>query len=142
MIFEKMPSDFDPKFEVVTCHIWAKDRYLIVKRSLNENYSGKWCSPGGSIDEGETKEQALIREIEEETGIILAGGAIEFKKTVYVRYPEFDFVFHIYSTAIPKKLKIILNREHDDFAWVTLDEAFIYDMVPDEKACLELIYPK
>ena len=58
--------------EIVSALIFSKDGKLFQGRKDPNGggvYLDCWHIPGGGVDEGETKEQALIREIEEETGI-------------------------------------------------------------------------
>jgi 8-oxo-dGTP diphosphatase len=50
-------------------------RLLLIRRR-NEPGAGLWSLPGGRIEAGETDEQALIREILEETGLAVAAGAL------------------------------------------------------------------
>jgi len=51
----------------------AEGRILILKRSATSTSGGSWCLPGGKVDYGETVEQALAREVREETGLRCAG---------------------------------------------------------------------
>jgi 8-oxo-dGTP diphosphatase len=50
-------------------------RLLLIRRR-NEPGAGLWSLPGGRVEAGETDEQALIREILEETGLVAAAGAL------------------------------------------------------------------
>ena len=45
------------------------DKYLCIKRAANIRAPGKICFPGGGIDKGETEEEAVVREIQEEVGL-------------------------------------------------------------------------
>lgn len=49
--------------------MFREDRLLIIRRSLTVNAPGKLCLPGGGIEWGETEQQALIREMQEELAI-------------------------------------------------------------------------
>lgn len=49
--------------------IFRDDRLLIIRRSLTVNAPGKLCLPGGGIELGESEEQALVREMQEEISV-------------------------------------------------------------------------
>ena len=54
----------------VTCAIIEKDsKTLIARRAADQKLAGKWEFPGGKIEQGETPEECLKRELEEEFGI-------------------------------------------------------------------------
>lgn len=47
-------------------------RFLMIQRSQQVRAPGKWCFPGGGIEPGETPEQAIVREFQEELGVNVA----------------------------------------------------------------------
>ena len=55
--------------------ITAGDKILLIRRG-HEPETGRWSLPGGRIEAGETDEQALIREVREETGLEVAPGPL------------------------------------------------------------------
>lgn len=57
--------------ETVLCYIKYKDKYLMLYRNkkVNDPNEGKWMGVGGHIEKGETPDEALIREVFEETGL-------------------------------------------------------------------------
>ena len=55
--------------EVVAALIWDKDKFLICQRPANKARGLLWEFVGGKVDPGEAKEQALIRECQEELAV-------------------------------------------------------------------------
>ena len=62
--------------EVVAALIWDQDRFMICQRPANKARGLLWEFVGGKVEPGETKEQALIRECQEELAITLDVGEI------------------------------------------------------------------
>lgn len=96
-------------------------RILLLKRSTDSNhFAGEWEPPGGKIDSGESFDQALIREVLEETGLDIAldgvAGITEFE-IPKIRVVLIHMKAHIVSG------KIQLSDEHEDYVWL-LPEQF------------------
>lgn len=51
--------------------IHRQERFLVIQRSANVVAPLKWCFPGGGIQDGETEEEALQREFQEELGLLI-----------------------------------------------------------------------
>lgn len=67
-------EDLGPGEYHLVVHVWIRDshgRYLLTKRSPNKGYGGLWESPGGAAQAGDDSLSACLREIREETGLIL-----------------------------------------------------------------------
>jgi A/G-specific adenine glycosylase len=64
-----------PHHEIVVAVVRRNGRYLIGKRPTSGLLGGLWEFPGGKIEPGETHEQALVREVREETGLEVSVGA-------------------------------------------------------------------
>ena len=81
---------------VVAAILRREGRVLIARRPEGRHMGGKWEFPGGKIEEGETPEQALERELKEELGICTRTGRI-FHATV-CRYPEKTVLLLFYES--------------------------------------------
>lgn len=60
--------------EVVAALIWDKDKFMICQRPTHKARGLLWEFVGGKVEQGETKEQALIRECREEIAVTLSVG--------------------------------------------------------------------
>lgn len=141
MIFLEPPLDFNPKMEVAACYITHKQKILYLHRHRNKSYGQKWDSAGGKINKGEAPLSAVVREVQEETGLKLTLRDLIFEKIIFVRYPEIDFIFHAFSYNFLDLPEITLNPlEHTEYRWVTPQEALSLDLVPDEEDCIKLLF--
>ena len=62
--------------EVVAALIWNQKRFMICQRPAHKARGLLWEFVGGKVEPGETKEQALIRECQEELAVILDVGQV------------------------------------------------------------------
>ena len=121
--------------EVVAALIWDKDTFLICQRPTNKARALLWEFVGGKVEQGESKEQALIRECKEELNITLNVGDV-FMEVVH-EYPDIIVHLTLFNATIaegaPQKL------EHNDIKWITPAEISNYNFCPaDEEILLEL----
>lgn len=108
------------KIEVVAAIIYHENKILCVQRPNNRlSYiSEKFEFPGGKIEKGETKKEALKREIFEELNITT--DIKTFFLTVVHEYPDFELTMHSYICEVQTK-ELTLN-EHIAQEWLTLEE--------------------
>lgn len=107
----------------------SSGKYLIFKRSKEDSYEGYWEFPGGKVDPGETLDQALVREIEEELAV-----SVDIHSLVYVdynehQYPKKKIRLHLFLYEIEGELEYKLI-EHDDAVWVQVAEMSQYQLAP------------
>jgi len=140
MLYLNPPENFNPQFEVASCFIEQDGKILLLHRHDGKIGGNKWGSPAGKVEAGESPLQAIAREAKEETGLTLALERFQYFKKVFVRYPEFDFVFHIFSAKLEFSSEIKLNKEHKDFIWATPASALRLDLILDEDACIKIFY--
>lgn len=103
--------------EVVAAIIKKEDKILITKRGYGE-FKDMWEFPGGKVEIGETNEEALIREIQEELELDINN--LEYLTTVEYDYPTFHITMHCYICEICGGT-LNLNV-HNDAKWVSIEE--------------------
>jgi 8-oxo-dGTP pyrophosphatase MutT (NUDIX family) len=81
--------------------------------------------PAGKIDLGETEEQAVVREVFEETGFSIDPSKLEFVKKITWDFEEKIVEFTAYRTKLESYIEVNVNKnEHQGFAWVTAKECY------------------
>ena len=134
---------------VATAIICKDDKYLITKRSMNEEkYPGFWTVPGGTIDiEDHTQpnedglmydvvENALEREIKEEVGLKYTN----LRYVVSIVYPRGKGFALCLSYAVDYiGGDVVLDEESTDYAWVTFEELDNYELITGIKEEIEKI---
>lgn len=119
--------------QVVAALIWDKDRFLACQRPANKARGLLWEFVGGKVEPGETKQEALIRECQEELDITIEVGPV-FMELVH-EYPDITVELTLFNAVIksgePKKL------EHHDIRWITIEEIDHYKFCPADKDILE-----
>lgn len=113
------------KIEVVAAVIFCKDQVLCVQRPKNKHpyISEKYEFPGGKLEEGETKEEALHRELLEELNI--STNIKSFFLTVVHQYPDFELTMHSFMCEVDSK-ELTLH-EHIDQKWLKINELTALD---------------
>ena len=122
--------------EVVAALIWNGDKFMICQRPAHKARGLLWEFVGGKVEQGETKEQALIRECKEELNITLNVGDV-FMEVVH-EYP--DIIVHLtlfnatIAEGVPEKI------EHNNIKWIEPKEIPNYDFCPADEEILKSIY--
>ncbi len=121
--------------EVVAALIWDDNKFMICQRPAHKARALLWEFVGGKVEPGETKEQALIRECQEELAVTLSVGAV-FMDVVH-EYPDVTVHLTLFNAAIkegtPQKL------EHNEIKWIMPSEIPNYSFCPADKEILKKI---
>lgn len=96
-------------------------------------FKGKWEFPGGKLEAGETSQQALIREIQEELAVKIEVG--ELIDTIEYDYPTFHLSMDCFLCVVVDG-EIIL-KEAEAAKWLDKDELYSVDWLPADIALIE-----
>ena len=122
------------RIEVVAAIILDKKRVFATQRGYGEFKDG-WEFPGGKMEQGETPQQALKREIQEELDTEIEVG--ELLDTVEYDYPNFHLTMHCFISTI--KSGDLILKEHEAAKWLTSETLDSVDWLPADKGLIEKI---
>ena len=118
--------------EVVAAIIKQNNNIFVTRRSYGE-FENMWEFPGGKMEIGETRKEALIREIKEELELDI--DISRYLTTVKYDYPTFHLTMHCFICTISGG-KLQLNA-HNDAKWTTLEELNQLNWVPADILVIE-----
>ena len=121
--------------EVVAALIWDNDKFLICQRPANKARALLWEFVGGKVEQGETKQQALVRECKEELNIKLSIGDV-FTEVIH-EYPDITVRLTLFNARIAEGIQQKL--EHNDIKWITPEEIPNYNFCPADETILDNI---
>jgi 8-oxo-dGTP diphosphatase len=111
---------------VVAALIARRGRVLLSQRRADQAFPLMWEFPGGKVEVGETPEEALVREIDEELGCTVRVGSIA--ELIFHVYPDFDLIMPVYRASViagrPQA------RDVEAISWVPLGRILEKEMPP------------
>lgn len=122
---------------VVAAIIRDSDRIFATQRGYGD-FKGGWEFPGGKVEQGETSEEALAREIKEELDTDIE--VEDLIDTVEYDYPTFHLSMKCYWCKIISGDLVL--KEHEAARWLTKDELYSVDWLPADIALIEIIKVK
>ena len=119
--------------EVVAALICQNGKFMICQRPEGKARAGLWEFVGGKAEEGESLEEALVRECREEIGVTVKVGAPYM--TVTYDYP--DILVHLTLFRCEILMGEPTPMEHNAIDWITVDDIGKYPFVPADEVILE-----
>lgn len=118
--------------KVVAAIIQDGNKIFATQRGYGEFKDG-WEFPGGKIEQGETPEEALVREIKEELDTEIEVG--EQIHTVEYDYPEFHLTMYCFLCRVLSGDLIL--KEHEAARWLTKETLDSVDWLPADEGLIE-----
>ena len=106
----------------------ADGRVLIAQRPAGKPMAGLWEFPGGKVENGEAPEQSLIRELQEELGIVVNAACLAPLTFASHAYPDFHLLMPLYVCR--RWEGQVAATEGQKLAWVKPNRLREYEMPP------------
>lgn len=120
---------------VAAAVIIERGRVLLTRRHEGSHLAGMWEFPGGKLEDGESPEEALVRECREECGIEVAVG--EVLDVTHHRYPEKDVLLLFYRCEL--RAGEVRHLQVADHAWVAPSDLGRYPLPPADHGVVERV---
>lgn len=112
-------------------------RVLLAQRPVGKSMAGLWEFPGGKVADGETPEEALIRELREELSIVVKPSCLAPFTFASHAYDDFHLLMPLY--ACRKWEGDVEPREGQRIAWVRAQRLADYDMPPADRPLVTML---
>lgn len=119
-----------PTINVVAAVIQYDGKFLLTRRPPRAHLEGLWEFPGGKIEEGESPEQALVRECSEECAIDVV--VHDILDVTFFRYARKDVLLLFYACTLGER-KAVQHLEVADHRWVDVSEIRSFELPPPDE---------
>lgn len=106
----------------------ADGRILITDRPPGKSHAGYWEFPGGKVEDRESPEMALVRELKEELGIVTTLGCLAPLTFASHAYDDFHLLMPLYACRVWSGTP--QPQEGQNLAWARVAELRNYQMLP------------
>ena len=122
------------RIEVVAAIIRKGERIFATQRGYGD-WKDWWEFPGGKMEEGETPEDALVREIKEELSTDIS--VDKYLYTVDYDYPKFHLTMHCFMCSL--LCEALHLNEHEAAKWLSREDIYSVNWLPADEILLPMI---
>ena len=121
------------EYGLVVC-VWVYDgqgKLLLTRRAPEKSFAGTWENSGGAARAGENSLRAIVRELEEETGI--RAEAEEFERLTTVRDKNAFYDHYCLKRDVPLEQIVLQPGETDGVRWATFEQ--VHELIRQKQIC-------
>lgn len=101
-----------------------RDMKVLIMKRVGDPLDGEWFQVAGRIEDGETAWAAALRELEEEASLVPQRFyAAEICEQFYSHEVDAIIVMPVFVAFVDDTAQVVLNEEHSEYKWMTLNEA-------------------
>lgn len=126
-VFDERPEGFLIQARVAGAFIVIERQLLLLQSASHKEYAGQWGLPAGKLEEGESAESALRREVFEETKIDLDD--LPASCDFYARKSNIYYVFHLFKFNFTIFPDVLISEEHLAYKWVPVHETHTLPLI-------------
>lgn len=111
---------------VTKTYLYCNGKVLLLQRSSSDIHRpSKYDIPGGAVDAGESIQAALIREVQEETGLLITPKMLQEITGFGVSSNESAVEKHVYIARqdMDAEPQVRLSQEHESYIWLSPQDA-------------------
>ena len=128
-----------PLLVVVACVLVDADgKILLAQRPKGRSMAGLWEFPGGKLEQGETPETCIIRELKEELGITAKPACLAPLTFASHAYEDFHLLMPLYVAR--RWQGVVTPLEGQELSWVRLNELRSYKMPPADEPLVAMLF--
>ncbi len=110
---------------VVGCFLEHDGKFVLLHRHAHKPDGNRWGLPAGKVEKGETDQQAMLRELREETGYEAAESELEYLREDTFHFKDKSVTFVVFKVKIDTPHVIRLEESaHQAYQWVTPREGY------------------
>ena len=119
----------------VLCYLKKDDQYLFMNRNKKKNdlNEGKWIGIGGHLEGEETKEQALVREVKEETGLTL--NSFTYRGEILFVNDDYQEIMYLFTSD--NFSGELAECDEGELSWIDKDKIFDLNLWEGDKYFLK-----
>lgn len=114
-----MEYEYPSPIPVVSCAVTHNSRILLLKRAIEPGL-GQWAFPAGHVEPGESAEEAIIREVKEETDLELT---VQYYSSSGKDLGDGRAYLSLIFRSSAKTSRVVIDEESSDWTWAPLNKS-------------------
>lgn len=125
---------------VVGCFLEYDGKFAVLLRRPEKPDGNTWGLPAGKVEDGETDQSAVLRELWEETGYRADPSELQYVREDVFNFEPQPVTFVVYKVILTHPHEISLEEKaHVNYRWVTPGEGYMLPMIPGLRLVLRLV---